>query len=106
MLEFLAGPAGTGLVARHLAVRRRCGLRRGRRFGGRLRFGLAQLDMAEHHCHRLAEAGKQPLEHGEGLALVFVQRVLLRVGAKGNALAKLVEAEEMLFHCWSSTWQK
>ena len=53
--------------------------------------------MAEHHCHRLAEAGKQPLEHGEGLALVFVQRILLRVGAKGNALAKLVEAEEMLF---------
>ena len=52
--------------------------------------------MAENHRHRLAQAGKQRFEHREGLTLVFIQRVLLSVGAQRNALTKLVEAQQML----------
>ena len=51
--------------------------------------------MAEDHRHRFTKTGKKRFEHREGFALIFIQRVLLRIGTKRDALTKLIKAQQM-----------
>src|SRR5262249_4805265 len=124
VLVLLAGAAGAGGVARGLGVDAGEGggaaaagvgeggvlaallHARGRTAGpdlgaGRLEEGIlraldAQLDMGEDARHRLAQMAEHGLEELEGLALVLVQRIALGIGPEIDALAQMVELQEMV----------
>ena len=45
----------------------------------------------------LAQIGQHRLEQFEGLALVFVQRIALRIGAQIDPLPQVIERKQMVF---------
>ena len=59
---------------------------------------LLELDLRLHQDprHFLADRDQQPLEQQEGLLLIFVDRLLLRVAPKVDHLAQRIERREML----------
>ena len=56
-----------------------------------------QFQVAHHRCDGFAQAVEHFLEHAEGFALVFVQRIFLPIGAQTDALAQMVECQQMFF---------
>ena len=74
------------LAEDHLAV---AGGRRGR-------WLHAQLDMAQHRGYLLPQIDQHLLEEVKRLALVFVEGVALRVGPQVDALAEMVERQEVV----------
>jgi hypothetical protein len=54
------------------------------------------LDAHQLRHHRLAQIGEQRLEQLEGLGLVFLQRIALRVAAETDDRAQVVEVDQML----------
>ena len=52
--------------------------------------------MRQHAHHVLAEALEHVLEQLEGLALVLVERVALAVAAQVDALAQVVERQQVV----------
>src|ERR671913_488588 len=56
----------------------------------------AQLQRRQQADHLLAQAGQEVVEEIERLALVLVQRVLLAVRTQADALAQMVEMEQVL----------
>ena len=57
---------------------------------------MRSCSVASQAHHLLAQVGQQVVEEIERLALVLVQRILLAVGAKPDALAQMVKMEQML----------
>src|SRR5690606_23963493 len=55
------------------------------------------LNMAEHADGVALDRLQQLLEQGEGLALVFLLGVLLRVAAQVNAVAQVIHGRQMVF---------
>ena len=53
-------------------------------------------EMGKRSRHRLAQPGQHGVEECEGFLLVFVQRVLLRISAQADALAQVVQLEQVL----------
>ena len=92
-------------AVRHFVVSLRPGERH-RRFGVvrhqvalRLRFGrrlAAQFHPREHRGHPFLQLVQHGVEESESLALVFVQRVALAIGAQPDALAQMVERQQVL----------
>ena len=55
-----------------------------------------QFDVGQHRGHPLAQSLQHLLEQVEGLALVFVERVLLGIGAQPDPLAQVIQTQQVL----------
>ena len=67
-----------------------------RRHLGHRRRLHAQLQRGQQAHDLLAQAAQQVVEEIERLALVLVQRILLAVGPEADALAQMVEVEQVI----------
>src|SRR5262249_37405047 len=67
----------------------------------RLRYFLrpleAQLDVRQHTGHGVPELSQHLLEESKGLALVLVERIALCISAEIDALAQMVEGQQVIF---------
>ena len=53
--------------------------------------------MRQHRSDVLAQIGQHRLEQLEGLALVFVERIALRIGTQVDPLPQVIERQEVVF---------
>ena len=90
--------AGRGVDVGGVVVTRERVEMLGDEIGQDRRLRRLELDLRAHQQagHFLADRNEQPLEQQEGLLLIFVDRLLLRIAAQVDDLAERVERRQML----------